>query len=80
MQGDRRVDDRADAADAAADDDAHLVGFVGCDLEFRIAHRFLGGDQAKLEEAVHAACFLAIQVLVGVKAFDFTRDAHVQVV
>ena len=80
VQGDRRVDDGADATDAAADDDPHALGVVGRDLEAGVADGFLRGNQAELQEAVHPARFLAIEELGGIEAFDLPRDTDVEVV
>ena len=80
VQRDCRVDDGADAADAAADEYPDVLGFVRSDAQPSIPHGFLGRHQPKLEEAIHAPRLFAVEVVRRVEVLDFAADPDVEVV
>ena len=67
-----------DAADAAADDGADAEGVFGGQVEAGLATGFLGGDGGELGEAVHAPAFLALQVVLRVKAFHLGGEGGIE--
>ena len=67
-----------DAADAAADDGADAEGVFGGQVEAGLATGFLGGDGGELGEAVHAPAFLALQVVLRVKALHLGGEGGIE--
>ena len=67
--------DRAQAADADADQHADVVGIVFGDLEPRLAHRLLGRRDRILDERVHLFDVALFDPVLGIKILHLACDA-----
>src|SRR5205085_11745201 len=63
------------AADAAGDDDAHVVGIHVARLQAAFGQGLLAGRQGELAVAADVAGRLAVHVELGVEVLDLGRDA-----
>ena len=62
-----RLLDQRQAADAGADVDADALGIGFGDFETRVADRLDAGGHAELDEDIHAARFLGVEILLNVE-------------
>ena len=67
--------DRAQAADADANQHADVVGVLFGDLEPRLAHRLLGRRDRVLDEGVHLLDVALLDPVLGIKIPHLARDA-----
>src|SRR5258708_13306480 len=68
--------DNLQPADAGADEDAHAVCDLGCDLEARLDEGFLCRREGEMDEAPHLARFLLVHEIERVEVFDLAAKCY----
>ena len=66
--------DYVETANAGADVDAHLLGILGSNFEFRHLHRFIGRGEREVDEAAHLLDFFFLDEIERVEIAYFGSD------
>ena len=65
---------RRQTANAAADDHANALGVGLVNLETGLSQRFVGRHDRQMDETIHPARFLTVNVVFDIEVFDFAAE------